>query len=798
MECGRINPNEPVFRGKYSDKTALQRACELGNKKLVKSLIDAGADVKKYCDDGDSLLTLAIKGFLDDEFWDDYHDDYYYDNDGYDDVNDNSDDLADLIQLLLDAGADVNPSNGELPLFTAARLGAIHIVPLLIHAGADVNAKDDFGYDPLLILVESYHVVEHDILTIAEYLLDAGANMESRPYGLETAYHRDSILERAVQKQSIQLVEFLLEKGAYVSAASLIYATSEDIVQENIVRRLLEFGAEVTPEAIKQVARNGTTDVVILILEKAADHVKAKYRDAVFVQAISSCRMDLVETLHASGAKVHREDNLTRAIEQAACNGSLSIFRFLLNNARCRSTTIGCLGKSLYHAIKNGHSQIVEILLAAGADVNGPQDTCETPLLAAVEERDKSLNHRLLRVGAAVNSTDYRNCESPQYVSTSVLPKAIDWADYTLILELINAGADVNSPARREGETALFVAADRGDITLTDLLIDWGADINHINPYGMNISALAAAVRGNNMTLVKLLLSRGADPDEESIKEAIYSSQELLQVLLEARLSRYGVFSRGYGCSALQRAIKLKKSDMVQTLLAAGVNPNTILSRNYTSHYRYSKYSREIVYGESALGVAISTAVSSDYSMVHQLLMSGADAKAIVTEYPRYTALHKAIVSGSLLIVKEVINAGASANGDITAAISRTPLQLAVEKGYSDIVQLLLDHGAKVNAPPFNRCGATALQLAAIGGYVGIAQLLLGKGAEVNAPGAEIEGRTALEAAAEHGRIDMLQLLLNHGVRITGPNCKQYDRAKEFASANGHCAARRLLESWLV
>lgn len=96
--------------------------------------------------------------------------------------------------------------------------------------------------------------------------------------------------------------------------------------------------------------------------------------------------------------------------------------------------------------------------------------------------------------------------------------------------------------------------------------------------------------------------------------------------------------------------------------------------------------------------------------------------------------------------------------------------------------------------PPCDKYGATALQFAAIGGYLGIVDLLLGRGADVDALPAKVEGRMAFEGAAEHGRIDVLQFFLNSRAQTTGPGAKQYERARNFASQNGHIAAWHLLE----
>jgi ankyrin repeat protein len=117
------------------------------------------------------------------------------------------------------------------------------------------------------------------------------------------------------------------------------------------------------------------------------------------------------------------------------------------------------------------------------------------------------------------------------------------------------------------------------------------------------------------------------------------------------------------------------------------------------------------------------------------------------------------------------------------------------KNGSKEIIELLLVHGADVNAAHPKNC-TTALQIAAIQGFLGIAYLLLKHGANVNAPAAEVDGRTALEGAAEHGRIDMVQLLFNAGASISEDGRSQYESAMRRASANGHHATRRLLESY--
>ncbi|KFY83382.1 hypothetical protein V498_08114 [Pseudogymnoascus sp. VKM F-4517 (FW-2822)] len=299
-----------------------------------------------------------------------------------------------------------------------------------------------------------------------------------------------------------------------------------------------------------------------------------------------------------------------------------------------------------------------------------------------------------------------------------------------------------------------------------------------------------AASRNNDLPTVQYLLGLGADPDEWSLNVGITTgSVELVETLLEARLHRYNRYSRGYGCRALQTAIRLKDALMIKVLLAKGIDPNAIFNikvgdeaRNVYNSINVS-LEQDLQSGKSALGFAIESDKSYDYRIVRLVLQGGADPNSIVSNDYR-TALLVAIDTGNFGLVKVLIAAGANANPKLRYGVK-------LERGRIDIVNILLDNGADINIGPFDRYGATALQFAAIGGYIGIAQLLIQRGADVNASPAKIGGRTALEGAAEHGRIDMVQLLLNSGALIIGTGERQYDRARELALENGHRATKR-------
>lgn len=129
------------------------------------------------------------------------------------------------IRDTISQGIDINAisSNGEAALHKAIRMNHLSIVKMLLKAGANPNLKEEEQeYSPLMIALNWSNVD----WAIFQALLEAGADINSRASRGETA------LMLAVFKLNLKAVEKLLELGADVNDRDISGNTALAIAQE--------------------------------------------------------------------------------------------------------------------------------------------------------------------------------------------------------------------------------------------------------------------------------------------------------------------------------------------------------------------------------------------------------------------------------------------------------------------------------------------------------------------------------------------------------------------------------------
>ena len=153
-------------------------------------------------------------------------------------------------------------------------------------------------------------------------------------------------------------------------------------------------------------------------------------------------------------------------------------------------------------AARLGDAAAVKALLRNGADVNAAQGDGMTALHWAAQKGDTELVAMLLSAGASVRATTRLGGYTPMHLASQA-------GHPRVVAALLAAGSPADGRTAT-GASPLMLAARSGSVDTATRLIENGADINaKESTYGQTALMVAAGL--NRAELVALLLARGAD-----------------------------------------------------------------------------------------------------------------------------------------------------------------------------------------------------------------------------------------------------------------------------------------------
>jgi ankyrin repeat protein len=173
--------------------------------------------------------------------------------------------------------------------------------------------------------------------------------------------------------------------------------------------------------------------------------------------------------------------------------------RTVLDFSRCCGSAYGdtALGLAAY----NDHLEVVRVLVGAGAEVDRPNRRGNTPLMwAAVSDSDTVVSF-LITARALVDRTNG--------AGDTALTLAAEHGNFETALVLVRNNADVNHQ-NLVGLTPLMrVAASSGHVNIIHILLQFKADPHLFNSKGG--TALSKSCDNNQMEVLTHLITMGAD-----------------------------------------------------------------------------------------------------------------------------------------------------------------------------------------------------------------------------------------------------------------------------------------------
>jgi ankyrin repeat protein len=391
-------------------------------------------------------------------------------------------DVAEARRLLL-AGADVSLANhyGVTPMSLAAEVGNADMIALLLEAGADADSPNPEGQTALLAVARTGNV------KAAQLLLNEGATVDAREkWGGQTA------LMWASARRHPEMMQLLISKGADINARSTVRDYQRHVTAEGRPKSLDSGG--LTP--LLYAARENCHACVDVLLKHGAD-IDLPDPDGVspLLVAIMNANWDLAKQLIEAGADVNQWDiygesplftviNLRNRIDggrasidpinqttgtavlelllERGANPNMQLF-FRPANLAGATNTRG--STPLIRAANNGDMEVVQLLLAHGADATLYLADRQTPIHAvlagrASEKQAVELIRLLHEAGTDVNVVALVN--HPQEIrGGSALHYAVRKRQKEVIRLLASLGIDMDA-VDQDGLTALDYTQSRG------------------------------------------------------------------------------------------------------------------------------------------------------------------------------------------------------------------------------------------------------------------------------------------------------------------------------------------------
>lgn len=679
--------------------TPLHLAVDAGNLELVKVLLDAGAKVNIAMDDGNTAVRRAA-------------------------AITNHEGIAWLYSSIRSGrGATTAESRKAMQAYQkasvlgpeeeAARLAILRLLAERDHSQLDADPNGNMTPLHFAACFPNGKAVE--------YLLKQGADPEAPAVGSRPLHFAAIFGNSAV-------VKALVERKADVNAAQLpaglrplhLAVTNGDIAT---IKLLLDHGAEVN--AVTQSGKTALHD--------------ATWSDEIFNLLLE----------RGANPKLEQNDGTT-TLHKACHQGSATLVAKLLELHPDLEACDSSLFTPLLNAAESGRADLLKLLASAGADPKATQKDGRNALHLAANAANSEVVRFLLEQKLAVNATSH--------FGETALMIAAGAGRLESVMLLLQAGATVDGVDRRNGLTALMVAAwgtreqqpraaptgsphrDCGSaadyLKIAALLLDAKAEVRAKSKSGFTALHFAALTAGNP-EMLELLISKGAQVDaneagfgQTPLHNAAYNADvQTVAVLLGkgADISTKDVA----GCQAIHLAARGDNAEVIEFLIKKGA---------------------EVAAKEKHGGTPLHLAASCRRPEAARVLLAHGAPPATLDKGD-WSPLHHAALNGAVDVVRLLLEHRAPV--EEANSFGNTPLHHAA------IVRVgMADFAAVAGQPENAQSGMDVINNCNPADKLKIAALLLAKGASLKTK--NLAGATPADLAAKCGTPEILALLKSH------------------------------------
>jgi ankyrin repeat protein len=364
----------------------------------------------------------------------------------------------------------------------------------------------------------------------------------------------------------------------------------------------------------------------------------------------------------------------------ALCGIGGLVERLLTAHPQHPDAAAGYYGAPLNAAFAKGHLDIAQFLLDHGAVGDNMGDHDQTGLYIASSRGYANVVRSLIDRGANLNARCRGWADFGGQVLWTPLHAAIHNNHPDIALLLLEGGADPEARSSKD-QTALCMASSRGHANVVRSLIDRGADLNAKSrdwpAYGLEVewTPLHVAIEKERRDIVLLLLESGADAEmlDSYDENALYMASHRGCVDIVRLLISHGADPNEEcgGWTPLHAASEHGIPEIARALLEHGANPNTADP-----------------WGRTALHMA---SIEGDITAVKLLLEHGVNVD--VRDKEGCTPLHYAARNPNLQVVVALLDRSADPHaqtnkGETPFQIANAPYEWASKEVRLQVIQL--------------------------------------------------------------------------------------------------------------